>query len=167
MAKKSVSNDMMSMIKKGIALLASILTFIFFFLEMVAIRTKTTVLGKESISTEGVKFFDILFSEDYETIREELGLATTIMWIVFILTIAAIVLTVLAFIMKKGTMFSKLGAGLLVVAMLLLFVVNADVATLDLYIAKGDTNISNITTLYFVSLVISIVGLGSVATLKK
>ena len=166
--KKSAKNSM-SLIRKGIALLASVLTGVFFFLEMLAIRTKTTsILGTESVTTEGVKFFDVLFGEDYyELLREELSLATVVMWAVFVLTIVAVVLTALAFIMKKGAMFSKLGAGILVVAMLLLFVVNFDVATLNIVIAKGDTNISNITALYFVSLLASFVGLGSVATLKK
>ena len=167
MAKKKTKNDSMSLIRKGIALAASVVTFVFFFLEMMAIRVKATVLGKENVSTEGVKFSDLLFNEDYEALREELGLATTIMWVVFVLAILAIVATALAFVMKKGSTFSKLGAGLLVVGMLLLFVVNFDVSTLDVYFAKGETNISNITALYFVSLALSVGGLASVATLKK
>jgi len=166
MAKKKSKNNA-SLIRKVIGLVASVATFVFFFLEMVAIRTKSTGFGKESVTTEGVKFSDVLFNEDYEIIREELSLATTVMWVVFAMVVLAVVFTTLSLIMKKGTAMAKFGSGLLLIAMVLLFVVNFDKVTLDLYVAKGETNISNITTLYFVSLAMSVVGFVSASGLKK
>ena len=167
MVKKKNRKNSMNLIRKGIALLISIVTFVFFFLEMMDIRVKTTVLGKENVENERVKFSDLLFNEDYEVIREELNLASTVMWVVFVLVIVAVGCAVLGLVMNKGTTFSKLGSVILLVAMALLFVVNLDVATLDFYIAKGDINISNITSLYFVSLALSTCSFASVITLKK
>ena len=52
--------------------------------------------------------------------------------------------------------------------MLVLFVVNSDKATLSvLGLASAETWISNITVLYFVSLVLSVGGLVSALSLKK
>ena len=164
MAKKKKTNDSVSLIRKGIAALASVLTFIFFFLEMIAYKVvgKNVLTGKEVVDTTGVKVSEFLFSEDFAKLRETYSTANTILWIVFILTILAIVATVLAFVMKQGAMFSKIGAGLLVVAMLLMFIVGTDKTELI------TTNyFTNITVLYFVSLVLSVGGLASVATLKK
>lgn len=168
MAKKK--SDSTSLIKKGITLVASVVTFIFFFLEMLAIRSKGSLLGFEKDSKEGVKVFDLLFSEDYESLRENLSTTNIILWIVFILAIVAIVAAILAFVMKQGAMLSKASGVLLVLAMALLFVVNIDKGEFDalgLGIAKAETWVTNITALYFVSLGISCVGLGSALTLKK
>lgn len=166
MAKKKNSNNSVSLIRKGIALVASIVTFIFFFLEMIALKRKyiNVIKDEAEVETLGVKFSDFLFSEDYEAVRETFGTATTIMWIVFILVIASIALTSLAFLMKKGAMFSKLGAGVLVLAMVLMFVINFDTVE---SIIKVTTWYSNITALYFVALALSAGGLASVVTLKK
>ena len=113
MAKKKKTNDSVSLIRKGIAALASVLTFIFFFLEMIAYKVvgKNVLTGKEVVDTTGVKVSEFLFSEDFAKLRETYSTANTILWIVFILTILAIVATVLAFVMKQGAMFSKIGAG--------------------------------------------------------
>lgn len=167
MSKKKNKNSRVGLIRKGIALVSAVVTFVFFFLEIVALRTKSTVFGKESVTTEGVKFSDILFNEDYEIIREELSLATTVMWVVFAMVVLSVVVIALSLIMKKGATMAKFGSGLLLIAMVLLFVVNFDKVTLDLYVAKGDTNISNITALYFVSLAMSGVGVVSTVGLKK
>ena len=166
MAKKKKTNNMVSLVKKGIALLASVVTFIFFFLEMIAVKTKyVNVLKDESeVETAGVKFSEFLFSEDYEAVRETFGTATTIMWIVFILVIVSVVLTALAFFMKKGAMFSKVGSVVLVLAMVLMFVINFDKVET---ILKITTWYSNITALYFVALALSVGGFASVATLDK
>lgn len=168
MAKKSSKKDSISLIKKGITLLAAVLTFIFMFLEMLAVKTKVTLLGKESVNSEGVKLSEVLFNEDYELVREELSLTTVILWVAFIFTVLAVVVSALSFVMKKGSTFSKLGGILLVVAMLALFVVNLDKASGGVGgLFTGETWITNLTALYFVSLVVSIAGLGSALTLKK
>lgn len=167
MAKRKSKNKTTSLVRKGVALLASVVTFVFLFLEIIAVKTKATVFGKESVETEGVKFSEILFNEDYELLREELSLTTIVMWAVFVLALLAVVTTALALVMKKGAKFAKLGAVLLVVAMVVLFVVNFESpVTLDLLIAKGEVSITNITALYFVALVLSLGGLVSVAKLK-
>ena len=104
MAKKNNSN---TLIRRAAALLASVVTFIFLFLEFLAVRTEVTALGEESVETEGLKFTKFLFNEDYEAVREEFGLTTVIMWFVFVLVILAVVITALALIMNK-TKFSKI-----------------------------------------------------------
>ena len=162
MAKKKSKNNSVSLIRKGIAVLASVLTFIFLFLEFVAVKMKATVLGKEVAESEGLKYFDFLVNSDYEMAREEFGLATAIMWVVFVLVALAVVASVLAFVMKKGSKFSKVGAGLLVVAMVLMFVVNFD----KVEALSVETYITNVTALYFVSLALSLASAGAVVTLK-
>ena len=135
---------------------------------MVAIKVKSTnVLTGEHVDKEGVKFSSVLFSEDYEILREELSLATIIMWITFILVVLSVVVSAFAFFIKSGVKMSKFGGVLLVVAMVLLFVVNVDKVTLDVYVAKGETSITNMTVLYFTALVISIGSSISVNILKK
>lgn len=168
MAKKK--SDSTSLIKKGITLVAAVVAFIFFFLEMLAIRSKGSLLNVETESKEGVKFFDLLFNEDYASVRENLSTTNIVLWVVFILTILAVVAAVLAFVMKKGAKLSKASGVLLVLAMILLFVVNFDKAefnALGLGIAKAETWVTNITALYFASLGVSCVGLLSSLTLKK
>lgn len=162
MAKKKSKNNSFSLIRKGIALLASVLTFIFLFLEFVAVKVTATVLGNEVAESEGLKYFDFLVNSDYEMAREEFGLSTAIMWIVFALVVLAVVISVSAFVMKKGAKGSKLGAGLLLVAMILMFVVNFD----KVEALSVKTYITNITALYFVSLAVSLISVGAVATLK-
>jgi len=162
MAKRKNKNNTL---RKGIALLASVVTFIFLFLEMIAIKAKVTVLGKEGVETEGVKFFDVLFKEDYEMLREELSLTTIIMWAVFVLVIISVLLTFLGFVNNKGT---KLGSVLLLVAMLLLFVVNVeDPVKLNVLFAQSETSVTNITTLYFVALALSVCGFFASITSKE
>lgn len=166
MAKKKKTNNTMNLLRKGVALLASVVTFVFLFLEMIACKTKyINVLKDESeVETVGVKFSEFLFNEDYEAVREMFSTATTIMWIVFILVVVSVAVTALALFVKKGAMASKIGAGLLVLAMVLMFVINFDKVETVL---KITTWYSNMTILYFVALALSVVGLVSVAKLKK
>lgn len=168
--KRSSKKSSINLIKKGITLLASVLVFVFLFLEVLAIKSKGSLLGKESdTATTSVKFSEILFNEDYEIVREELGLTAIILWATFILVILSIATSLLSLIAKKqGTSLAKLGGGLLVVSMVILFAINLDKAEFSLGgFASSTTWISNMTSLYFVSLVTSIVGLGSALTLKK
>ena len=171
MAKKKIKKDSMSLIKKGISLVAAAVTFVFMFLEMLAVSTRGSLFGKEGdIASEGVKYFDVLFGDEaiYESIRENLSLTTIILWVVFVMAILAVAFCVISFLVKKGAKFSKLGSGLLFVAMLLLFVVNFDKASFSLGgLASSETWISNITVLYFVSLVFSGAGFVSALSLKK
>lgn len=170
MAKKKIKKDSMCLLKKGVTLAASVLVFIFMFLELLAVKSKGSLFGKESdVETEGVKFIDLLFHEDFEVIREELSTTTMILWVSFVLVILAIILSAISLIVKKkGSLFAKVGGVLLVVSMLVLFVVNSDKATLSvLGLASAETWISNITVLYFVSLVLSVGGLVSALSLKK
>lgn len=166
MAKKKKINNTMSLVRKGIALLASVVTFIFLFLEMIAKKTKyVNVLKDENeVKTLGVKFSEFLFNEDYEAVRETFTTATTIMWVVFVLVVVSVIVTALALFVKKGALVSKLGAGLLVLAMVLMFVINFDKAE---SIIKVTTWYSNMTALYFVALALSVGGFASVVTLKK
>jgi len=168
MAKRKTKKDSTNSIKKGITLVAAVLTFIFMFLEMLAVKTKVTLFGKEAVNSEGIKLTELLFNEDYELVREALSTTTAMLWISFICVALAVVVSLLAFVMKKGNSFSKVGGMLLVVGMLVLFVTNLDKASGGIGgLFTGETWITNITTLYFVSLVASIVGLGSALTLKK
>lgn len=163
MAKKSNKKNSVSLIRKGIAVLASVVTFIFFFLEMIAYKVvgKNILTGKEVTEKTGVKVSDFLFNEDYSKLRETYSTANTILLVVFVLAIVAILATVLGIVMKKGTMFSKIGAALLVIAMLLMFVINVDKTELI-----TTNSYTNMTTLYFIALALSVGGLVSVATLK-
>lgn len=170
MAKKKIKKDPMCLVKKGIALASSILVFVFMFLEFLALKSKGSLFGKESeVSTEGVKLSEVLFNEDFEAVRENLGTTTTVLWVSFIFVILAVVVCALSlFIKKKGSLCAKIGSVLLVAAMLVLFVVNTDKATFSvLGLASAETWISNITALYFVSLVLSVAGLVSSLSLKK
>lgn len=170
MAKKKIKKDPMALVKKGITLAASVLVFIFMFLELLAIKSKGSLFGKESdVSTEGVKLSDLLFNEDFEIVRENLSTTTTILWVVFALVVLAVVVSALAlFVRKKGSLMAKVGGALLVVAMVALFVVNTDKATFSvLGFASSETWVSNITVLYFVSLALSVAGLASAIALKK
>ena len=163
MAKKKRSNNTVSLVRKAAAVLASVVTFIFFFLEMITYKivVKNVFTGeKETLSNEGVKVSDFLFNSDYESFREVYGTVNTILWIVFVLVIAAIVISALAFVMKKGAIFSKIGACLLVLGMLLMFIVNFDKPE------NITSYFTNITALYFVALVLSIAATASVITLK-
>ena len=102
MAKKKIKKDPMALIKKGITLVVSVLAFIFMFLENLAVKSKGSLFGKESdVSTEGVKLSDVLFHEDFEVVREELSLTTTILWVSFILVILAVVVCAASLIIKK------------------------------------------------------------------
>ena len=161
MAKKTNNT---SMLRKGIALLATVVTFIFFFLEMIALKTEyvNILKGESEFKTEGIKVSEFLFSDSitFKVLREGFSMVNTIMWSAFVLVVIAIVLTAMALIMKKGAMFSKIGAGILVLAMLLMFAVNFD-GEIDAI------KITNITGLYFIALALSVVGFASVAKLKK
>lgn len=163
MAKKSSKKNSVSLIRKGIAVLASVVTFIFFFLEMIAYKVvgKNILTGKEVTEKTGVKVSDFLFNEDYSKLRETYSTANTILLVVFVLAIVAILATVLGIVMKKGSMFSKIGAALLVIAMLLMFVINVDKTELI-----TTNSYTNMTALYFIALALSVGGLVSVATLK-
>ena len=59
MAKKKKSNNSMNLIRKGIALLASVVTFIFLFLEMIAYK----IVGKNIIT--GKKFENPVVISNY------------------------------------------------------------------------------------------------------
>ena len=172
MAKKKTkaSKNMVCLIKKGVALLAAVVTFVFFFLEMLAVKSvsSSSLFGNtKTTTTDGVTFAKLLFNEDYEIYREELGLTTVILWVVFVLVILSILALVASFVAKKSIV-AKFGAGVLVVALLLLFVVNLDKATIDFgSLGKKDTFITNITALYFIALGLSAAGLGATVTLKK
>ena len=170
MAKKKIKKDPMCLVKKGIALAASVLVLVFMFFDFLAIKSQASLLGKESnVSTESVKLSEVLFSEDFEVVRENLSTTTMILWMTFIFVLLAAVICALSlFIKRKGSLCAKMGSVLLVLAMLLLFVVNTDKATFSvLGFASAETWVSNITGLYFVSLVLSLVGLISTFSLKK
>lgn len=164
MAKKKKRSNT-SLLRKGIALLASVVTFVFFFLELICKKTKyfNILKDKNEVESTGIKFSEFLFNEEYELVRETFSITTTIMWIVFILAIVSVVFTALALFVKKGTKVSKLGAGLLVLAMVLMFAMNIDKGE----VLKVTTWYSNMTALYFVALALSVGGFVSVATLKK
>lgn len=165
MAKKKSSKKTNSLIMKGVTALSSVLVLVFMFLNELVIKVKSsTLITKESTTKTEVSFFKVLFNEDYASLRENFSLTTTIMWIVFVLAVVSLVAAVLAFVASKGALLSKVSGVLLVLAMLLLFVVNFEKNTVDLYVAKGETSVSNITVLYFVSLVFS--GLGLVSSLN-
>ena len=168
MAKKK-ANSTVDLVKKLVAVLASVVTFVFFFMESMALKVSTPniISGGYSTATEPVKLSDLLFNDDsvYEVIRETYSLATIVMWVSLVLVAVAIVATIYGLVASKnGAKFSKLGAVALLVGVVALFAVNFDVTT---NVLKVETNISNLTTLYFVSLGLSVVGLGATATLKK
>ena len=170
MAKKKIKKDPMCLVKKGIALASSVLVLVFMFFDFLAIKSQASLLGKESnVSTESVKLSEVLFSEDFEVVRENLSTTTMILWMTFIFVLLASVICALSlFIKRKGSLCAKMGSVLLVLALLLLFVVNTDKATFSvLGFASAETWVSNITGLYFVSLVLSLVGLISTFSLKK
>ena len=170
MAKKKIKKDPMCLVKKCIALAASVLVLVFMFFDFLAIKSQASLLGKESnVSTESVKLSEVLFSEDFEVVRENLSTTTMILWMTFIFVLLASVICALSlFIKRKGSLCAKMGSVLLVLAMLLLFVINTDKATFSvLGFASAETWVSNITGLYFVALVLSLVGLISTFSLKK
>ena len=103
MSKKKKSKNA-SLLRKGIALVVSVVTFIFLFLEMIAVKVKYLNILKDTseVETEGVKFSEFLFSEDYEIVRESFSTATTVMWIVFGLVLVSVALTFVGLVMKKS-----------------------------------------------------------------
>lgn len=172
MAQKKVKKDPLRLVKKCITVASSILVGIFLFLETLVFKGEGNVLGfnfSNSNNPETISPFNFLFKEEYETLREELNLAAVILWIVIILVVVSIVLSALSLLVKKqGSMLAKVGGCLLVVSMVALFVVNLDKVTIDAgFLGSGELYLSNLTALYFVSLVTSLVGLGSSLTLKK
>lgn len=167
MAKKK---DSTSIIKKGVTLLASVLVFVFMFLEMLAVKSKASILGfqQKEWSSEGISLYDLIFGEANESIRENLTTTNIVLWVAFVLAVVAIVAAALAFVMKKqGSTLARLSGGLLVLAMLALFIINFNKAEF-VWLGTGSTiYVTNMTVLYFISLVISVVGLASAASLKK
>lgn len=165
MAKRRKKGNKISLFRKCIPLVASVVTFIFFFLEMLVVKGEVYNIfkGQNEVDSEGVSVIEVLFNEDYEFIRENFDTVTSILWIAFIVVIVSIVLTAFALIMKKSTFFSKLGSGLLVLGILLMFGINF----YQLQILAIKTWISNITSLYFIALGLSVVGFASVVKLKK
>ncbi len=161
MAKKGSSSSNAGLVKKGIALLCSVVTFIFFFLEMISVVFVSELAGKSD--SEGVKVSDLLFNSDYESIRESFSTTTIVLWISFILVIVAMVLAILSFVMKKGSLFAKLGSLSLLVGLLLMFIINFDRVGGELL----TTFYTNVSVLYFVALVLSLVSVGVTFTLKK
>ena len=47
MAKKKIKKDSMCLLKKGVTLAASVLVFIFMFLELLAVKSKEVCLAKK------------------------------------------------------------------------------------------------------------------------
>ena len=160
------------MFKKGIALVASLVTFVFFFLEMLAVKSvgSTSLFGGgKSVTTTPVTFTKVLFGEDYANLREHLGTTTVVLWVVFVLAILSVLVLLASLLLKKNSnVLAKTGAVVLVVALLALFVVNIDKATLSIFgLAESETYVTNLTVLYFVALVFSLVGVVSTFTLDK
>ena len=164
MAKKKKVNQSETLIRKGIALVASVVTFVFFFLEMIAFKSvgKSILTGKKVVDTTGVKVSDFLFNSDYEALRETYSTANTVLWIAFVLVVLSVVALVASLLLKKnGTLVAKIGAGLLVLGLLVMFIINVDKT--DVIV----TYYTNVTVLYFIALALSLVGCASVFTLKK
>lgn len=165
MAKKKV-NKSESLIRKVIALGAAVITFVFMFLETIAVKLvgKNIVTGEKVVDeTEGVKISDFLFKEDYKQIREEFSTANTFLWIAFILVIVAVLVLVASLVLKNNDgLLAKVGAGALVLGLVLMFVINTDKVE-----SAITTYFTNITALYFVALALSGAGLASVLGLKK
>lgn len=164
MAKKKKVNQSETLIRKGIALVASVVTFVFFFLEMIAFKSvsKNILTGKKVVDTTGVKVSDFLFNSDYELFRETYSTANTVLWIAFVLVVLSVVALVASLLLKKnGTLVAKIGAGLLVLGLLVMFIINVDKT--DVVV----TYYTNVTVLYFIALALSFVGFASVVTLKK
>ena len=164
MAKKKKVNKSETLLRKGIALVAAVVTFVFFFLEMIAFKTvgKNLLTGKKVVDTTGVKVSDFLFNSDYELFRETYSTANTILWIAFVLVVLSVVVLVASLLLKKnGSLLAKVGAGLLVLGLLAMFVINVDKTEVVV------TYYTNITAFYFVALALSLVGFASVVTLKK
>lgn len=168
--KKKTSTNLVSLIKKGVALFASVVTLVFLFLEMLTVKSVTTssIVGEsKSVTTVKTSFSDFLFNEKNELLREELGLTTVILWLVFALVILSVLVLVASFFAKKSVV-ARAGACVLVVALLMLFVANFEVYTISIgKLVETKTYVTNITALYFVALGLSIAGFGSVMTLKK
>ena len=164
MAKKKKVNQSETLIRKGIALVASVVTFVFFFLEMIALKSvgKNILTGKKVVDTKGEKVSDFLFNSDYELFRETYSIANTVLWIAFVLVVLSVVALVASLLLKKnGTLVAKIGAGLLVLGLLVMFIINVDKT--DVVV----TYYTNVTVLYFIALALSFVGFASVVTLKK
>ena len=164
MAKKKKVNQSETLIRKGIALVASVVTFVFFFLEMIAFKSvgKNILTGKKVVDTTGVKVSDFLFNSDYEALRETYSTANTVLWIAFVLVVLSVVALVASLLLKKnGSLVAKIGAGLLVLGLLVMFIINVDKT--DVIV----TYYTNVTVLYFIALALSLVGCASVFTLKK
>ena len=66
MAKKKKTNNT-SVLRKGIALLASVVTFIFLFLEIIGLRTEYVNLlkGESEFTTEGIKFSKLIHTSGF------------------------------------------------------------------------------------------------------
>lgn len=164
MAKKKKVNGSETLLRKVIALVASVVTFVFFFLEMIAFKSvgKNILTGKKVVDTTGVKVSDFLFNSDYELFRETYSTANTVLWIVFVLVVLSVVALVASLLLKKnGTLVAKIGAGLLVLGLLVMFIINVDKT--DVVV----TYYTNVTAFYFIALALSFVGFASVVTLKK
>ena len=164
MAKKKKVNGSETLLRKVIALVASVVTFVFFFLEMIAFKSvgKNILTGKKVVDTTGVKVSDFLFNSDYELFRETYSTANTVLWIVFVLVVLSVVALVASLLLKKnGTLVAKIGAGLLVLGLLVMFIINVDKT--DVVV----TYYTNVTAFYFIALALSFVGFASVVTFLK
>lgn len=172
MAKKKKVNNSETLIRKGIALLAAVLTLVFFALDIVAVKMvgSTGLFGGASkTTTEPMSIVSVLLTEDNASLRENLPTATIILWVVSIVVILAVALLVASLLMKKkSNLLAKIGSIALVASLLALFLVSFDKATFSfLGLAESETYVTNITALYFVALGLSGIGLASVIGLKK
>ena len=162
MAKKKIKKSKQSLVKKGIALFASLFAFVAMFLNLLNKKNVLEIAFNDEKSVEkvSVNFFKYLVDDGYQfqLWREQFSMATTIMWIVFVAVCISLVLTVLGMVMKKGSLFSKVGAIILVVGLLVLNLVNVDVVE----IANYTTHLTNFSFLYFAVLLSSFVGVGAV-----
>ena len=172
MAKKKKVNNSETLIRKGIALLAAVLTLVFFALDIVAVKMvgSTGLFGgvKESVA-EPIAITDVLFEEKGAILRENLTMTNIILWVVSIAVVLSVLLLVVSLLIKKnGCSLAKAGAVILVASLLALFLVSFDKATFSfLGLAESETYVTNITALYFVALGLSGIGLASVIGLKK
>ena len=105
---------------------------------------------------------ELNYNSDYELFRETYSTANTVLWIAFVLVVLSVVALVASLLLKKnGTLVAKIGAGLLVLGLLVMFIINVDKT--DVVV----TYYTNVTVLYFIALALSFVGFASVVTLKK
>ena len=167
---KNLSNKQLVLIKKSVGCICGLLCLIFMFLNVFKYTSSTSIYGGEDNLTwrEGVSVFSFLFTGNKEVLetnvsvlREILSFSYVVTWISFV--VQGVSFGVLIYgVFSKKSLFSKIGSVALLVGVVLLLLVNFNVHELG----KTIRYLSTFNVIYFICVVLSVLGLFSTFTVK-